>query len=61
MARELLGLRCQNGQYSEMQVKKQHRSLGEMGEVRVAAAENLSMRGGRQISPSVCVMLKDFT
>ena len=42
-----------------MQVKK-HRSLGEMGEVRVAAAENLSMRERRadRSVQSVCVRLR---
>ena len=58
-AGELLGLRCPNGQYSEMQVKK-HRSLREMGEVREAAAENSSMRERRadRSVQSVFVMLR---
>ena len=59
MAGELLGLRCLNGQYSEMQVKK-HRSLREMGEVREAASENLSVRERRadRSVQTVCVMLR---
>ena len=40
MAGGLLDLRCENGYYSEMQVKE-HSTWKEMREVRVAAAENL--------------------